>query len=82
MNDSLAFMDFLNQIKTRRRQPWVSDELCLSHEASEPVMASSLGVLCPHLRRAYLQLRHEAQHLHRHHQGGQDGTPIHQSVSR
>ena len=54
----------------------------LSHEASETVMASSLGVLRPHLRRAYLQLCHEAQHLHRHHQGGQDGTQIHQSVSR
>ena len=44
----------------------------LSHEASEPVMASSLGVLPPHLLRAHLQLRHEAQHLHRHPPGGQE----------
>ena len=72
LNDSLAFMDFLNQNETRRRQQWISDEHCLSDEASEPIMANSLGVLRPHLRWTYLQLRHEAQHLHRHHQGGQD----------
>ena len=65
-------MDFLNQNETRPQQAWISDEHCLSHEASEPVMAISLGVFCAHLRWPYLQLRHEAQHLHRHHQGGQD----------
>ena len=33
-------------------------------------MAGSLGILVTDLRGTDLQLRHEAQHLHRHHQGG------------
>ena len=33
-------------------------------------MAGSLGIFVADLRGTDLQLRHEAQHLHRHHQGG------------
>ena len=48
----------------------ISWQLHSHHETRKPVMASSLGILVADLRRADLQLRHEAQYLHRHHQGG------------
>ena len=42
-------------------------------------MAGSLGILAPHLRRAHLQLCHEAQHLHCHPQGGRQDD-LNQSI--
>ena len=65
-----SFIENINLERVQGPNLQISWQLYSHHETRKPVMASSLGILVADLRRADLQLRHEAQHLHRHHQGG------------
>ena len=65
-----SFIENINLERVQGPNLQISWQLYSHYETRKPVMASSLGILVADLRRADLQLRHEAQHLHRHHQGG------------
>ena len=65
-----SFIENINLERVQGPNLQISWQLYSHHETRKPVMAGSLGILVTDLRGTDLQLRHEAQYLHRHHQGG------------